>query len=404
MSRIALLDNPVQEYAWGSRTFIPELLGKPFPAEKPQAELWMGAHPRGTSKVLWEGRWLPLSDLIQKDPSGILGKTNAAKFSNRIPFLFKVLAASRPLSIQAHPNQTQALQGFERETREGIPLDAPHRDYRDASHKPEILCALTPFWVLKGFRTVNEIRSILHRLGFAGVDSFCSCGEGEDALRSIFSAFFAVSREQQKRLVSELVSAAGQQGASDPVFAWITRLQQHFPYDIGVFGPVLLNLIRLEPGEALSIAAGELHSHLDGAGIEVMANSDNVLRGGLTEKHVDIQELVRTLSFLPDQSRILRPPMQGPAEWFFPMGAEEFTLSRIALEPGVLYQSPLERSIEIMICSQGKVEVSDMGTGKSLTLFRGTSVMVPALVKGYRLAGAGTVYKAAAPLQGGQAK
>lgn len=399
MPRIALLDNLVKEYAWGSRTFIPRLLGKPFPSAKPQAELWMGAHPRGTSRVLWEGRWLPLSDLIKKDPQGMLGKAAASKYSKQIPFLFKVLAASTPLSIQAHPNQAQAAEGFERESREGIPLTAPYRNYLDSSHKPEMICALTPFWALKGFRSVNEIRSTLRGIGFSAAEIFYSEGEGEKATRKIFTSLFTMEREKQKRLVSDLVSAAVAQSSSDPVCEWISRLQEHFPNDMGVFGPVLLNLIRLEPGDALSISAGELHSYLDGSGIEVMANSDNVLRAGLTKKHVDVHELLKALSFLPDQTKILRPRPQGPAECLYPKGAEEFTLSRITLERGLVYQSPLKRSIEIMICVQGEAEVSDVETGEILALIRGTSIMVPALVKGYRLAGAGTLYKAAVPLE-----
>jgi mannose-6-phosphate isomerase len=397
MPGIALLDNPVQEYAWGSKTFIPRLLGKPFPSPTPQAELWMGAHPHGTSRVLREGRWAPLSDLIKKDPLGILGKSTAARFCNRLPFLFKVLAASKPLSIQAHPNRGQALEGFEREKKQGIPVGASSRSYRDPFHKPEILCALTPFWALKGFRTVKEIRSILHRIGFPAASLPSLQEEDGKALRKLFTALFTMNREDQRRLVSDLVSAAASHASSDPVFEWILRLQEDFPYDIGVLGPVLLNLIHLQPGEALSIAAGELHSYLEGAGIEVMANSDNVLRGGLTEKHMDIPELLKILSFSPGERRILHPQVQGSTEWLYPEGAEEFLLSRMTLESGMLYQCPVKRSTEIMICVRGRVEVSDSETGETLSLLCGSSVIVPALVKGYRVKGAGTLYKAAVP-------
>jgi mannose-6-phosphate isomerase len=398
MPGIALLDNPVQEYSWGSRTFIPRLLGKPFPAPMPQAELWMGAHPRGTSRVLWEGRWALLSDLIKEDPSGILGKNTAACFRNRLPFLFKVLAASKPLSIQAHPNRGQALEGFEREEKQGIPSGARHRNYRDPFHKPEMLCALTPFWALKGFRTVDEIRSILHRMGCPAVFLAFLHDEGENAIRKLFTALFTMNREEQKRLVSDLVSAAAADLSSDPVLEWMVRLQEAFPDDIGVLGPVFLNLILLQAGEALSIAAGELHSYLDGAGIEVMANSDNVLRGGLTEKHMDVPELFNILNVSTGQGRILHPHGQGSVERIYPEGAEEFVLSRIRLEHGGLYQSPLKRSVEIMICVEGRVEVSNMGTGETLLLPCGSSAMVPALVKGYRVKGVGTLYKAAVPL------
>jgi mannose-6-phosphate isomerase len=398
MPGIALLDNPVQEYSWGSRTFIPRLLGKPLPAPKPQAELWMGAHPQGTSRVLWEGRWAPLSDLIKKDPSGILGKPTAARFCDRLPFLFKVLAASKPLSIQVHPNREQALEGFEREEKQGISIGARHRNYRDPFHKPEILCALTPFWALKGFRTVDEIRSTLHRMGFPAARLPFLQGEGENAIKRLFRALFTMNREEQRRLVSDLVSAAEADTTSDSVLEWILRLQEAFPYDIGVLGPVFLNLIFLQPGEALSIAAGELHSYLDGAGIEVMANSDNVLRGGLTEKHIDVPELFKILNVSTGKGKIIHSQAQGSAERFYAEGTEEFVLSRITLEHGMLYQSLLKRSVEIMICVEGTVEVSNMGTGETHFLPCGSSAMVPALVKGYRVKGAGILYKAAVPL------
>jgi mannose-6-phosphate isomerase len=400
MPGIALLENPVQEYAWGSRNFIPQLLGNPSPSEKPQAELWMGTHPKGTSRVLWEGGWMPLSEVIQKSPSTILGESVSARFSNQLPFLFKVLAASKPLSIQAHPNRRQAIQGFGEENGRSIPLNAPHRNYRDPSHKPEILCALTPFWALKGFRTVDEIRSLLRRTGVPASELPHPQEEAESDLKKLLSDLLTMNRERQRHLVSIAVSAAKGRTSSDPVFEWIVRLQQAFPYDVGVLGPVLLNLIHLKPGEALSISAGELHSYLDGAGIELMANSDNVLRGGLTEKHIDPQELLKVVNYSPGESRILHPEVQGSAEWLYPTGAEEFLLSRIRLEHGVLYKSPVERSVEIMICVQGEVELTDAGTGEKLRLVRGSSIFVPAFVKAYRVTGAGTLYKAAVPHAG----
>jgi mannose-6-phosphate isomerase len=400
MPGIALLENPVQEYPWGSRTFVSQLMGNLSPSEKPQAELWMGAHSQGTSRVLWEDRWLPLSEVIEKDPPGILGESLAVRFSSRLPFLFKVLAACKPLSIQAHPNQRQAIQGFGEETGKGIPLDAPHRNYRDTSHKPEILCALTPFWALKGFRTLEEIRFLLNLAGVPASKIPHLHEEDENSLKRLFTSLLTMNRERQKELVSMLVSAARSRASSDPLFEWIIRLQQAFPHDVGVLGPVLLNLIHLKPGEALSIGAGELHCYLDGAGIEVMANSDNVLRGGLTEKHVDLPELLKIVDFSPCDRRILHPEPQGAAEWLYPSVAEEFLLSRITLEPAGSHESPTGRSVEIMICVQGDVEVTDLGTGDGLRLTRGSSILVPAFVKAYRITGAGTLYKAAAPLAG----
>ena len=400
MSGIALLENPVQEYAWGSRSFIAQLLGNPSPSETPQAELWMGAHPKGTSRVRWEGRWLRLSEVIQKNPSRILGESVSHRFSNQLPFLFKVLATSKPLSIQAHPNRRQAVRGFEEENERDIPLNAPHRNYRDALHKPEILCALTPFWALKGFRTVDEIRSLLHRTGVPASELLPLRVEAECDFKKLFSDLLNISRERLRHLISTVVSAAKGRTASDPVFEWLVRLQETFPYDVGVLGPMLLNLIHLNPGEALSIEPGELHSYLDGAGIELMANSDNVLRGGLTEKHIDSRQLLEVANFTPSENRIVRPEVQGAAERIYATGAEEFLLSQIRLEPGVTYKSPVERGVEIMICTKGEVDVTEVGTGEKLRMSQGFSIFIPAFVKAYRLTGAGTLYKAAVPEPG----
>jgi mannose-6-phosphate isomerase len=400
MPGIALLENPIQEYAWGSRTFISQLMGNPSPMEKPQAELWMGAHSQGTSRVLWGDRWMPLSEVIRQDPSGILGESLAARFSNRLPFLFKVLAASSPLSIQAHPNQKQAIQGFGEENGRGIPLNAPHRNYRDPCHKPEILCALTPFWALKSFRTLEEIRSLFRVAEVPASEIPCLHEVDEHGPKKLFTALLTMNRSRQRRLVSVLVSAARKRSSSDLIFDWILRLQQAYPHDVGVLGPILLNLIYLKPGEAMSIAAGELHCYLEGAGIEVMANSDNVLRGGLTAKHMDVPELLKILNFSPCETRILQPRLQRAAEWLYPTGAEEFILSRITLEYPLSFESPVERSVEILICVEGEVNVLDLGTGDVLRLLPGYSILVPASVKAYRIRGLGTLYKAAVPAAG----
>ena len=397
MPGIALLDNPVQDYAWGSKTFIARLLGKGAPSERPQAELWMGAHPQGTSRVFWGDRWLPLSDIIQKDPSGILGPSVSVRFSNRLPFLFKVLAASKPLSIQAHPNREQAFRGFGEENKRGIPLTAPHRNYRDDCHKPEILCALTGFWALKGFRTAEEIRLLFGRAGIGSADLPELDPEHKGGVKSLFRALLTMAGEKQRQFVSRVVSAARAQGPSDPVADWVVKLQEAFPYDMGVVAPVLLNLIRLEPGEALPVQAGELHCYLDGAGIEVMANSDNVLRGGLTEKHVDLSELLKILTFSPCENTILHPEARGNAEWCYAGGAEEFLLSRITLQPGVTYQSPKSRSVEIVMCVEGEMDLADTAAETRLRLRRGSSALIPALVAAYRVTGSGTLYKASVP-------
>ena len=400
MNKIGILKNPVQEYAWGSKTFIPQLLGEPSPSDNPMAELWMGAHPKAPSQVLWNGEWISLPELIQKNPEDILGESLAEKFSNELPFLFKVLAAARPLSIQAHPNRDQADQGFDRENRLKIPLNAPHRNYKDKSHKPEILCALTDFWAFKGFRKIEEIIVLLDKIRVPALkDELISLRKqpNSEGLKKFYTALM-MSRERQRKIVNEAVTYGKKFSNDDKVFEWMIRLNQEFPGDIGVLSPILLNLVRLQPGEAIYVPAGELHGYLEGAAIELMANSDNVLRGGLTAKHVDVPELLKILRFSYKGVDILMPHEQETVESFYPPVSEEFVLSMIAPRQGSFFESSKKRSVEMMICIEGDARVTDLGSGEMLPLTKGTTIIVPAAVERYRIEGEAKIYKASVPL------
>jgi mannose-6-phosphate isomerase len=398
--RIALLKNPVQEYSWGSRTFIPELLGEAYPSENPRAELWMGIHPKGISEVFWNRAWISLPELIQRDPENILGKGVARKFTNRLPFLFKVLSAATPLSIQAHPNRPQARKGFAKENRLKIPLDAPVRNYRDENHKPEILCALTPFDALKGFRRTDEILALFGRVPVPSLDGpirLLRKGKGRRSLAGFFSALLGLGAKARKRAVSELIMAAESLAPSDPVFTWVIKLHQWFPDDLGVFAPLLLNPIHLEPGDAIYIDSGELHAYLEGAGVELMADSDNVIRAGLTPKHADIPELLRILRFEESVGGIIKPQARNQSEWVYPSPAKEFVLSRLSLRKGALYHEKGRGSLEIMICTEGNAEITDVVAAETLPVGRGSTFLVPAMVHELTMEGDATFYKAGVP-------
>jgi mannose-6-phosphate isomerase len=400
LNRIALLKNPVQEYAWGSKTFIPELLGEASPAAGPRAELWMGVHPRGTSKVHWDGAWITLPDLIQRDPENILGKEVARNFSNQLPFLYKILAAAMPLSIQAHPDLPQARQGFAKENRLRIPMDAPTRNYRDGNHKPEILCALTPFEALKGFRKAEKILALFERAPIPSLNAQVSLLRKNNTTRGLaqfFSTLIALETEDRKKAISELMTVSESLASSDPVFKWVIRLHQCFSDDMGVFAPLLLNLIHLEPGQALYIDSGELHSYLEGAGVELMANSDNVIRAGLTNKHADVSELLRILRFEETQGTIIKPQVRNQAEEVYPTPAKEFALSKLSLRKGAPYREKGRRSLEVLICTQGDAEITDVATSEVLPVSRGSTFLVPAMVKEVAMEGIAILYKAAVP-------
>lgn len=401
MRKIGLLKNTIQEYAWGSRTAILELLGQSVPADKPQAELWMGAHPKAPSQVFADGLWRSLPEVIQASPEETLGQKVAARFSNKLPFLFKVLAAAKPLSIQAHPNKEQAGQGFARENELGIPLDAGHRNYRDDNHKPEIICALTPFWALNGFRRIEEILSLLEEAeipDLAEIVSLLRSHSKRDGLKKFFNHLMTTDSGKKGKIVEQAVNSAEKRTPEEPVWMWMIRLNEEYPGDIGVLSPLFLNLVRLEPQQAMYLPAGELHGYLEGVGIELMANSDNVLRGGLTPKHIDVQELLAVLNFTDGDLNILSPKNSTSGEAIYSTEAEEFVLSVIRINKTAPFSSPRDRSVEMIMCTEGEVSVTDLSDGETTLLTKGTSIIVPAAVEQYRIDGDGILYKAAVPV------
>jgi mannose-6-phosphate isomerase len=401
MNRIYLLKNEILEYHWGSENFIPELLGIKPPYLKPQAEMWMGAHIKAPSRVITDKGEIPLDRLIDEYPDEILGKSISEKFTGQMPFLFKVLSAAKPLSIQAHPDKMQADTGFRRENIIGIPLDASHRNYRDNNHKPELICALSDMWVLKGFRDPKEIISILEP-----VEDFCTKG-GIDILKnqpdeSGIRAFFMYLMNMEKPEAADLVNAAIQSiqdlRSKDQAYEWMARLNIVYPGDIGVLSPLYLNVLKLAPGEAIFLPARELHAYLSGAGLEIMANSDNVLRGGLTQKYIDRTELNNILTFAPEKPQVITGYNAGGFETFFNTQPEEFILSLINLpENDSTYKKEGEKGIEIILCTEGRARITDICQGSSLEIEKGVSLLIPAAVRGYTLEGKAKMYKASVP-------
>lgn len=398
MARLFKLQNTIQPYAWGSHTAIAQLLGQSTPSDNPEAELWMGAHPKASSKVWFQGRWQSLNDLINEDPVTYLGQETIDRFGPQLPFLFKVLAVEQPLSLQAHPSSEMAKIGFARESEEKIPLSAPHRNYKDNQHKPECVCALTLFQALCGFRDIQSIRSILEPLWPAQrgqeLDILPMMGNDVD-IKMFFIHLMTMEKAHRTSLLSHIVASAHSGAQQDPVYDWIVKLSEAFPDDVGILAPALLNLVELQPGQALFLPSGCMHAYLNGVAIEVMANSDNVLRGGLTPKHVDIQELLKVLDFKSHTVDVLHPLALGDLMSVYPSQAVEFELSVITPQSEKPFHSGHRLNApEILLCLDGQVNFQWEGSSKGLDIHKGESILVPADIEQYHIYGDATLYMA----------
>ncbi|MFJ9791483.1 mannose-6-phosphate isomerase, class I [Streptomyces globosus] len=378
------LTNTIRPYAWGSPTAIPGLLGVE-PTGEPQAELWMGAHPGAPSRLDRGAGETTLADVIDADPERELGAAAVARFGPRLPFLFKILAAGAPLSLQVHPDLEQARAGYAEEERRGIPADAPHRNYKDPNHKPEMVCAITSFEGLCGFRPPREAAALLDGLKVDSLTPYVDLlrAHPEDAaLREMLTAVLTADRAETARTVAEAAAAAERLGGPYTPYA---TLAHHFPGDPGVIAAMLLNHVRLQPGEAMFLGAGVPHAYLDGLGVELLANSDNVLRAGLTPKHVDVPELLRIVRFDPGDPALLRP--EDGDEEVYDTPIDEFRLSRLALAPGAAPHRLPAGAPQILLCTAGRP------TAGELALAPGESVFVPA-GESVELSGPGTVFRA----------
>jgi mannose-6-phosphate isomerase len=368
------LQNTVRHYPWGSRTVIPELLGEPSPADEPYAELWMGAHPDAPS-VLSSGT--PLDKAIEEQPAALLGAEVHERFGPRLPFLLKVLAADQPLSLQAHPTNEQARAGFAAEEAAGVPRDDPTRTFKDPFHKPELLLALTPVEALCGFRPVEESLHCLAKLQVPELKpTIAALARG--GLRAAIPQLIALSPEVRAVLVGAVAEAAGRfVAAHDPEFIntyrWAASLAETYPGDPGVVISLMCNHLTLDPGEAVFLPAGNLHAYLSGAGVEVMAGSDNVLRGGLTAKHVDLAALIEVLDFTDGRVPVIHPVL-GPGGLRYPVPVEDFDLTRCQLD--AQSGSLTTRGPQVLLCTDGTAVLTS--ADGEVTLEKGSSAFVPA--------------------------
>ncbi len=343
----------------------------------------MGAHPGAPSRT---GRGT-LAEVIDAAPERELGPAAVAKFGPRLPFLLKLLAAGSPLSLQVHPDLAQARAGYEDEERRGVPVTAPHRNYKDANHKPELVCALTEFDGLCGFRDPLHAAELLDGLGVDSLKPYVDLLHArpeEAALREVLTAVLTADREEMARTVAEAAAACDRLGGPYAPYAGIAH---HYPGDPGVIAAMLLNHVRLQPGEAMFLGAGVPHAYLDGLGVEIMANSDNVLRCGLTPKHVDVPELLRIVRFEATDPAVLRPEAGPDDEEVYETPTDEFRLSRYVLPEGGTTHDLTLATPQILLCTAGSVRAGEHD------LTPGHSVFVPAGEKA-EVSGTGTVFRA----------
>lgn len=384
-----MLRGAVRTYAWGSRTAIAEFTGRPSPTVYPEAELWFGAHPGDPAWLETEDGERSLLDTLREDPEGQLGAGVRGRFGDTLPFLLKVLAADEPLSLQAHPSARQAAEGFAREDRLGIPVNAPNRNYRDPSHKPEILVALGEFEALAGFRSAERSVELMRALAVSDLDPFVNLLAGQpdaDGLRALFTTWITAPQPDLDVLVPAVIEGAIHYVRSrNKTFAaeakTVLELGERYPADAGVLASLLLNRITLQPGEAIYLPAGNLHAYLHGVGVEVMANSDNVLRGGLTPKHVDVPELLRVLDFNPAGEDLIRPTVtKDGMELVYNTPAPEFAVSELCIDGehlGHEIDAPSRHDgPQILLCTAGSTVV--YAKGGNVTLNRGAAAWVAA--------------------------
>lgn len=395
------LSNATQRYAWGSPLAIPELLGE-APDGRPVAELWLGAHPSAPSRAVTATGEVGLDALIAADPDHALGADVVARFGPALPYLLKIIAAESPLSLQVHPHIARAREGFAAEERAGVPIGAPHRNFRDRNHKPELVYALTPFEALCGFRAPRRAAELLVDLGApltSALHEILVADPSAQGIRLAFTRLLDPSTRPTRAEVDDVVTACARRlahGSPSPrADRNVLLLAEAHPGDPGVVTSLLLNPVSLQPGEAMFVPAGGVHAYLRGTAIEVMANSDNVLRAGLTGKHVDVDELLANVDYVAAPPIRIAPEIFHGATRVYFAPVDDFELSITAVDGDAPHPLP-GHGPRLLLCVEGGVVVSSRHDGTE-KLRRGDSVFVPASEGALEVYGHGTLVQADVP-------
>jgi len=398
---VHVLTPRLQEYSWGSATAIPEILGVE-PTGRPAAELWFGAHASAPSVMAVDGADLSLDEAIARDPEATLGHGVVARFGPVLPYLLKIIAAERPLSLQVHPHLDGARQGYALEEAAGIAVGDPQRNYRDRNHKPELIYALTTFEALCGFRAPRRAAELLEGLDVPLARSLSQVLRAEPTFQGIRTAFRRLLEPELRPAAQEVEEVAQAcrsrllNGTTSPrADGTVVRLAEAYPGDPGVVTSLLLNVVTLQPGEALFVPAGAVHAYLHGTGIELMANSDNVLRAGLTPKHVDIPELLANVDYVAAPPIRIAPEQVHGATRVFHVPVDDFELSVATTTDQGAHQLP-GRGPRVLLCLDGSVTVA-RDDGATVKLGRGQAAFAPASDGPLTFSGRGTLVQADVP-------
>ncbi len=398
------LTGVVQHYSWGGTRYIPNLINIENNDQKSFAEYWLGAHDKAPSTASVHDNQALLNELIKNSPDMLLGKETLDRFGPSLPYLFKVLDARDMLSIQVHPSKDQAEAGFERENKAGIALNAPNRNYKDNNHKPEVHVALTDFWMLHSFREAQEIDHLLEK-----TEEFASLLPvfKEGGIEALYSHIMQLPQTEIDSILNPMFNRLTPKyynrelNKENPDY-WAVLSAIKFPIegghrDRGIFSIYLFNLIHLKPGEATYQAAGVPHAYLQGTNMELMANSDNVLRGGLTPKHVDVPELLKTLNFKGQHPDIIRGENISKVESVYATPAPDFELSRVCIDRDNRYKSQEQHGADIWIVMEGDTDVC--GKTNVINRKRGEAFFVPAdLPYSVKTESTAQLYKATVPM------
>lgn len=381
------LTNTIQNYAWGSKTSLNELFGLENSKNLPQAEIWMGAHPNASSKLTYLD--MPLGGYISNNGVKALGEYTVNRFGE-LPFLFKVLAAETPLSIQVHPNKEKAQLGFDRENAQGIAIDAAHRNYKDPNHKPELVYALTSYKAMNGFRPIGDIVTLFKEVGISALSTeieALSVNRHDDGLKTFFSAIMSLQGEQKQLALSQLYAAYTRSAITrlaSEALEYSKRFYQYYADDIGLFSPLMLNTLELSPGEAMFLDAETPHAYVEGTALEIMANSDNVLRAGLTPKHIDVNELIDNTQFKETKPNTLRLlPVRKGNKLLFPVPVDDFSFEIV--NSSNIDELHYLRSAEILFCISGSATI--VSGENEVTINKGESVFIPCSTGHYKYNG-----------------